>query len=124
MTGEANLAGQRVLVVEDDYYLATDTARALKAAGVTVLGPVPNEAAAREAIETGNPTAAVVDINLGSGPAFGVARLLTERAVPFIFLTGYDQTAIPPDFAQAPSLRKPVEFRSIATALALALSGP
>jgi hypothetical protein len=29
MTGEADLSGHRVLVVEDDYYLATDTARAL-----------------------------------------------------------------------------------------------
>ena len=30
MTGEADLSGHRVLVIEDDYYLATDTARALQ----------------------------------------------------------------------------------------------
>ncbi|GJD82053.1 sensor histidine kinase [Methylobacterium gregans] len=38
MTGEPDLDGLRILVVEDDYYLATDTARALRGAGAEVIG--------------------------------------------------------------------------------------
>jgi hypothetical protein len=33
MSGEADLNGYRVLVIEDGYYLATDAARALRGAG-------------------------------------------------------------------------------------------
>jgi hypothetical protein len=39
MTNEADLRGHRILVVEDDYYLATDAARALRGAGAEVIGP-------------------------------------------------------------------------------------
>ncbi|WP_244490516.1 hypothetical protein [Rhizobium sp. Root708] len=55
MTGQADLSGQRVLVVEDDYYLATDTARALKGAGAEVLGPCATEGAARAEIADATP---------------------------------------------------------------------
>lgn len=67
MTGEADLSGHRILVVEDDYYLATDTARALQGAGAEVIGPCPSEEAARDALEEGAPAAALVDINLARG---------------------------------------------------------
>ena len=38
----APLAGQRVLVVEDEYFVADDLARALSELGADVLGPVPD----------------------------------------------------------------------------------
>ena len=40
------LRGRHVLVVEDDYFLATDLAATLSAAGAKVLGPVPTLQAA------------------------------------------------------------------------------
>lgn len=46
MTDAPDLTGRRVLVVEDDYYLAGDTAAALRRAGAAVLGPCPTEDAA------------------------------------------------------------------------------
>ena len=118
MTGEADLSGHRVLVVEDDYYLATDTARALQGAGAEVIGPCPTEEAAREALEDGRPAAALVDINLGSGPSFTLAALLRERGVPFVFITGYDEGVIPPDFADVERLQKPVELKRVVHFLA------
>ncbi|MDV2984364.1 UNVERIFIED_CONTAM: PAS domain-containing protein [Methylobacteriaceae bacterium AG10] len=118
MTGEPDLSGHRVLVVEDDYYLATDTARALLSAGAEVIGPCPTEEAARDALEDGAPEAALVDINLGSGPSFTLAALLRERGVPFVFITGYDEGVIPPDFADVERLQKPVELRRVVHFLA------
>ena len=35
-----SLSGRRVLVVEDEYYLADDIGRALRSAGADVAGPV------------------------------------------------------------------------------------
>ncbi len=98
MTDRLALGGKRVLVVEDDYYLATDEAAAIEGAGGTVVACTadPNEARAvmqREPIDC-----ALVDINLGYGPAFETAQALVEHRVPFIFTTGYDAAVIPDEF--------------------------
>ncbi|BAI95956.1 response regulator [Sphingobium sp. TA15] len=112
------LAAQTVLIVEDDYYLAFDTADALRDAGAGILGPFPTEEKAMDAIRLGRPSAAVLDINLGNGPSFRLARLLKERGVPFLFLTGYDEEVIPSDLNDALRLQKPIAPREIVASLA------
>lgn len=112
------LAGRRVLVVEDDYYLASDTAAALRRAGAEVLLPCPTEAAALDLLERERPTHAVVDLNLGDGPRFEIARVLKERGVPFIFLIGYDPDVVPADFSDVVQVQKPIPFRKVVEALA------
>ena len=118
MMGKEELSGHRVLVVEDDYYLATDTARALQGAGARVVGPCPTEEAARAALEQEEPTAALIDINLGAGPSFILARLLRQQNVPFVFVTGYDEGVIPTEFSDVERLQKPVELRRVVRFLA------
>ncbi|MBD8907814.1 PAS domain-containing protein [Methylorubrum zatmanii] len=124
MTSQADLSGYRILVVEDDYYLATDTARALQSAGAEVVGPCPSEEAAREALAEVRPTAALVDINLGDGPSFTLAGLLRENGIPFVFVTGYDEGVIPAEFSDVERLQKPVELRRVITILAETLRRP
>jgi GNAT superfamily N-acetyltransferase len=118
MSGEADLSGKHVVVVEDDFYLATDTVRALRGAGAEVFGPCPNEAAARREIAGIELHGAVLDINLEGGRSFGLASELMAAGIPFIFITGYDQGIIPQDFAGVIRLEKPVEFKRIVGALA------
>lgn len=118
MTGAADLTGRRVLVVEDEYYMARDTAAALSGAGAEVIGPCPTEEAALNLLTEQTTTHAVLDLNLGGGgPQFGIARQLRRRGVPFIFLTGYDPDAIAPEFADVARLQKPVSFRAIVEAV-------
>lgn len=119
MSGAPDLTGRSVLVVEDDYYMASDTAAALRGAGATVLGPCPSEDATLDLLETETPTHAVLDLNLGGGgPRFEIAHALKERDVPFIFLTGYDPDVVPADLAGIVRLQKPVTFSSIVEAVA------
>jgi hypothetical protein len=60
----------------------------------------------------------VLDLNLGGGgPQFAIARLLKERGVPFVFLTGYDPDVIPDDMKDVVRLQKPLPFRSIIEAV-------
>ena len=118
MTGEPNLDGRRILVVEDDYYLATDTARALRGAGAEVIGLCATEADARAELEEQRPDAAVVDINLGLGPSFKLAERLKDRGIPFVFTTGYDAEVIPAEFEQVERLEKPLQLRQIIDAVA------
>ncbi|AWN51090.1 PAS domain S-box protein [Methylobacterium sp. 17Sr1-1] len=118
MTGEPDLTGRRVLVVEDDYYLATDAARALRGAGAEVLGPCATEADARAELVEQRPDAVVVDINLGPGPSFKLAEALKDRGIPFVFTTGYDAEVIPAEFAEVERLEKPLQLRQIVGAIA------
>jgi PAS domain S-box-containing protein len=122
MSDEANLRGRRVLVVEDDYYLATDAARALRGAGAEVVGPASNEADARTAIAEQRPDAALVDINLGLGPSFTLAEKLRNDGIPFVFVTGYDQDVIPPEFKDIERIEKPVQLRQLVGAVAKLLN--
>ena len=122
MVGEADLTDHRILVIEDDYYLATDTARALRGAGAEVLGPCPTEQAARDELEDQRPDAAVVDINLGAGPSFELAAMLRDQGIPFVFITGYDFETIPAEFERIERLQKPVELRQIVNIVAKLLA--
>jgi PAS domain S-box-containing protein len=118
MTDAPDLSGQKILVVEDDYYMASDLASALRGAGADVLGPCPSEDAALSLLESETPTSAVLDLNLGGGgPRFEIARKLKSRNIPFIFLTGYDPEAIPDDMHSVVRLQKPLPLREIIAAI-------
>jgi len=118
MPAQPNLGGHRVLVVEDEYYIASDAARALQGAGAEVLGPCPSEDAARTELESQLPDAAILDINLGRGPSFKLAESLQARGIPFVFVTGYDQEVIPEQFIGVQRLQKPVQRRQMIEAIA------
>jgi DNA-binding response OmpR family regulator len=105
---DRKLENRRILVVEDEYFLADDIRETLCDAGAEVLGPVPSVAEARALVEAGTwIDLAVLDINLQGEEVFPVADLLRIRGVPFVFATGYDGWAIPERFADTSRLEKP-----------------
>jgi len=118
MTGAPDLSGKTILVVEDDYYVASDTAAALRGAGAIVLGPSPTAEDAAHVLEHETPTSVVLDLNLGGGgPKFEIAHRLLERGIPFVFLTGYDPDVIPDDLANIKRLQKPIALREVVEAV-------
>lgn len=122
MSGETDLTGYRILVVEDEYYIATDAAKALHGAGAEVLGPCRSEEAARGEISARRPDAVLLDINLGGGPSFKLAEALKDSGIPFVFVTGYDQGMIPTEFSGIERLEKPVQLRQIVGAISKLLT--
>ncbi|WP_205686781.1 PAS domain-containing protein [Caulobacter flavus] len=114
-----DLSGQRILLLEDDFLLASEAAQALLDAGAKVLGPFSTEGAALAAIGEGRPTGAVLDVNLGIGHSLRVARALRAARVPFVFLTGYDDIVFPPDLAKITRLKKPAAMDKVIQAIAL-----
>jgi DNA-binding response OmpR family regulator len=111
-TKAKKLEGCSVLIVEDEYYLADDTRRALEDAGARVLGPFPRFPETSEALGT-SPDCAVLDINLGSGPDFTSARELQRHGVPLLFVTGYDHGIIPTELSGVACLQKPTTGQKI-----------
>jgi len=114
---ELPLKGLRVLVVEDQYYLATDICEWLREAGAQLVGPAPNSRTACELIDAEPFDAAVVDINLGMGPTFTVAQKLAENEVPFLFATGYDRSIIPAEYRDHPRIEKPFKGPDVISAV-------
>lgn len=108
MAGEARLKGCRVLVVEDDWFIASYVSDALEHAGATVVGPVATAPEALELLEGGpSPAAATLNVTLLDGDSMPVARRLAELGVPFLFLSAKTGAALPPDMALRPRLEKP-----------------
>lgn len=102
------LAGRRLLVCEDEFYVAVRLERALLDAGASVtlfasLAPALAHAAREEL-----PDAALLDINLRGELSFPLADALLARGVPVIFLSGYDTATIPPAYRDVARLQKPV----------------
>ncbi|WP_337270896.1 response regulator [Oryzifoliimicrobium ureilyticus] len=120
MTGATDLSGKTVLVIEDDYYVASDTAAALRSAGAMVLGPCATEEDAVRLLQDETPSAVVLDLNLGAGgPKFDIARRLTRRGIPFLFLTGYDPEVIPEELTEVQRLQKPIALRDVVEAVGI-----
>ena len=121
MTNEAvaGITGRRILVVEDEYLIASDLAEWLEEQGAEVLGPVPGVAEALALIDAGPlPDVAVLDITLGTEPVFPVADALQAARVPFVFVTGYDAALIPARYENASRCIKPLDRARVLRALA------
>ena len=110
-------AWMRVLIVEDEYYLADDLARALEAGGHEVLGPVGTVEEAEQAVAEDGFDVAIIDMNLHGDNAFPVADRLKERGIPFVIATGYSSASLPERFADAPRIEKPFGAEAVIAAL-------
>jgi CheY-like chemotaxis protein len=115
------LSGQRVLIVEDEYFIAGDLTEELVAAGAEIAGPAASAAEALPLIDARQVNLAVLDINLKGEMSFVIADALAARGIPFIFATGYDHKSVPARFADRALLQKPVVVADVVTALASAV---
>jgi CheY-like chemotaxis protein len=76
--------------------------------GCVVVGPHSNvDDALAAATDEQDLAGALLDINLNGRLVYPVADELTRRRIPFIFLTGYAASSLPPEFASAAILEKP-----------------
>jgi CheY-like chemotaxis protein len=109
-----------VLVVEDNFILATEMKNKLELIGVEVVGPIATVADALRLIkETPVLDAALLDINLRDSKVYPVADALRDLGVPIIFVTGYDLNDIPDTYRDVPRCTKPQHLGQILRALAL-----
>jgi CheY-like chemotaxis protein len=115
----ALLMGRRILVVEDEYFLADDIERAFRSLGAEIAGPVAElDDALRILNDGGTLDGAVLDVNIRSEMVLPVARELKARHVPFVFTTGYDRTAVGGEFKDVLLWEKPIDVSVMAHELA------
>jgi DNA-binding response OmpR family regulator len=110
---KAPLAGLRILVVEDDYFIADEICATLRESGAEVLGPAPDIQQGLDVVKSQHIDCAVLDINLHGDLAFSLASELRDRGTPSIFATGYDRSVLPGAFSDSVRLEKPVDLTAL-----------
>jgi two-component sensor histidine kinase/DNA-binding response OmpR family regulator len=106
---DSDFDGKRVLLVEDEPLVSMMLADMLSAFGHKVDGPYSRFSDAMLAAKTNNLQAGILDVNLGGEKTYAVADILTNRKIPFAFVTGYGPDSIVSAFSHAPVLQKPIE---------------
>lgn len=122
MTAGMTLSGHRVLVVENEYFIAMDVLDRLSMAGATIVGPIAELASALCHIAHDGFDAAVFNIRLNDGHVFPAADQLARSRRPFMFLPGYDRQFIPERFSATPLLSKPFDGGALVEVLCELLS--
>jgi DNA-binding response OmpR family regulator len=112
------LKGLRILVIEDEYFLAEDIAQELKLLGAQVVGPVGETEQAADIVEADVALdGAIVDINLHNELIYPVARSLRLRRVPFVFASGYGVRTVDAEFQDVLLWEKPLDIPAMARRL-------
>src|SRR5690606_7244993 len=103
----SDLRGKRILLVEDEAFIAMEIEAQLVAAGCEVIGPATTIDEAMHLVSSAAFEAALLDANLGGHPVDGSAAALTQKNIPFAFATGYGREGLPLSFREAPVLSQP-----------------
>ena len=113
----SDLAGRRILLIEDSPVVAPFTADLLAELGCTVVGPAPHMATARELVEEEDFDAAIMDIHIRGERVFPLCEALAAKRVPFLLTSGYADWQVPDKWEDRPRLQKPYTIEQVEQAL-------
>ena len=115
---QVDLKGKNLLLVEDSMMIALDAQMMLQNCGAEVeIAATTSDA--RRAIKLNAFDAAILDVNLYIETSFAVAEDLQDRAIPFVFATGYGETiSVPERFKGVHVISKPYAEDTLRAALA------
>ena len=97
----------RILVIEDEFFVAAHIDNILSDEGHEVVGPVGTVDEATYLARAEQLDGALLDVNLDGGRVDDVADILTERQVPFLFVTAYGRDNLPVGHRNAVVVHKP-----------------
>jgi len=119
------MADIRVLIVEDDPFIAMDieSAVAERLGADAELIVVESVTQARSA-SASKLSCALLDIDVVGGKTFDVAASLLENGTPFAFVSGSAPGDVPEPLRAVPFLRKPFSVRDIVSFVSGAIAAP
>jgi DNA-binding response OmpR family regulator len=106
----------RILILEDDPFIALDLQSILEADGHEVVGVFDSIDDAYEHIEDSFDYA-LLDVDVVGGKSFGVASALVQRRIPFAFVSASSPGDLPHSLRQAAFIPKPFEEKAILESL-------
>ena len=119
----SELFGSRILIIEDDYFLAFELRSEFVRHGAEIIGPFGELDLALDLANAARRVdAAVVDINLHGELSFPVVDALIKRDIPVAYWTGYDVDVLPYRQRHITRFTKPVSACAVAQGLARLLA--
>jgi DNA-binding NtrC family response regulator len=109
---------RRILLVEDEIFVAWLLEDMLADLGCAVVGPASSVNQALAMIDAEAIDAAVLDVNLNGQMSYPIADALAAHNVPFVISTGYDKDTLPDDYRACPVLQKPIQRSELSDTLA------
>jgi CheY-like chemotaxis protein len=115
----------RILIAEDELILALNIEVLVREAGHEVAGPVSSPAAALRVVAGAGIAAALLDVRLRRAElVYPVCDALTEKGIPFAFMTAYEHDVIPARYRSAAILHKPFGQHDVLQVLRTLLTPP
>lgn len=118
----------RVLIIEDDYILASDIAYAVEQNGQDVCGPAGTYAEAIRCAAEDAPGLVLADVQLRDGRFAGIEaadEIARQHAAPVIFITAYPERLIRRSSSRASTvLTKPIDYGVLRSVMARSLAAP
>jgi DNA-binding response OmpR family regulator len=96
----------RILVVEDENFLAMELTWIVEDAGYSVVGPERSVAETSKMLAWNKVDLALLDVNIGGEMVFPVSKMLDMLGVPFVFITS-NSTLVPAEYRHRPLMTKP-----------------
>lgn len=113
-----DLAGRRILVVEDEFLLSFDICQQIDDCGGVVVGPASTLDKGYALIDTKPlPDGGILNIRIGRDMVYPLADKLLAADVPIIFATSEDRSSIPQKYVSVPLLAKPINMMIVAEKL-------
>jgi light-regulated signal transduction histidine kinase (bacteriophytochrome) len=122
LVADQPLEGVAVLLVEDNMLIALEADAMLTDLGASLVVSASTLRAAEEAISAHEFGFAMLDISVGRGTSFDLARRLRSVGIPYIFASGYgDQVALDSDHSASVIIQKPYERDHLRRAIQLVI---
>jgi DNA-binding NtrC family response regulator len=102
----------RILILEDDPFIAFDLQEILEGEGHEIVGLFDSLHDAAEHLDDGFDYA-LLDIDVVGGKSFDLASQLVERHIPFAFVSASHPADLPQTLRQVSFIPKPFEERAI-----------
>ncbi len=116
--GAANsLVGLRILIVEDNPFIALALEEMLGEQGLVIGGVANSIERALRFVRSTHFDVALLDVNIGERKIDPVAEALTTLKTPFVFTTGCGRAGLPEAFLDCPVVEKPFYIEEILQSL-------
>jgi CheY-like chemotaxis protein len=110
------VTGVRILILEDDPFIALDLQAIVEGQGHEVVGVFDTLAEARDHLGDGFDFA-LLDIDVSDGKSFSLAAALLERRIPFVFVSASRPSELPHHLRGVSFIPKPFEEAAILRSL-------
>jgi DNA-binding response OmpR family regulator len=105
------LRGRKLLLVEDDPWIAMELDDLIQTLGGKVLGPFSHVTQAVGCITREAVDGAVLDVRLNGEMTFTITDILMERGRAVLLVTGVAPESLPAKYRTLPTVRKPFELK-------------